>query len=281
MSIKNLLRSLAGGKPANSMDGDSQNLVAEVMAGPVENPSFDNPNVLICCHLPKTGGTSLRQMLIPVHRERQVFLGRLTGFLPVPKENFALMRKQYFFARSIDGHDLRYVDPESFWPTAKFITIVREPVSFLTSFYSYLRWTTGQSTGLPEPDAWLDLNFPGFVDFARVLQNYMTRYYASCSFDDIADDDTLAIAKAEIEKYHYLAMTDHLAEVPSMLGGDFPELAGREMPRVNVNTARSKSTDLMTHLSPADVDRVRGYLSYDLRFYDHVRELRQQRGLAT
>lgn len=281
MSIKNILRNLTGRNPTNSGDADSQDLQAEMTADTVENPSFENPNVLISCHLARTGGTSLRQMLIPVHRERQVFLSRLTGLLPVPRKDFALMRQRYFFARSIDGQDLRYVDPESFWPSAKFITVVREPVSLLTSYYSYLRWTTGQQTGLPEPDVWLDQNFPGFVDFARVLQNYMTRYYAWGTFDDTADDDTLATAKAEIKKYHYLAMTDHLAEVPSMLGHDFPELTGQEMPRVNVNTAKFIGADLKAHLSPADVDRVRGYLSLDLRFYDYVKELRQQRGLAT
>jgi hypothetical protein len=236
--------------------------------------------VLVSCHIPKTGGTSFRRLLQKHHGDRLVLLTRMPQSQPVRRELFPLLRRNYWYARSIDSHDLRYVPPVEFWPGARFAIILRDPVERFLSFYFFRRHHTGLALQLKDPseiERRLERDFPPFSAFLEQFAEYQTRFLAWASFFKPADRSTLEEATKALNYYDYIGFTECSDALPNVIGHDFPELRGTTLPLENV-TPRRASSRWQDQLGSEPLRQVREKHDLDLRLYEAAIELNLQRG---
>jgi hypothetical protein len=236
--------------------------------------------LLVSCHVGKTGGTSFRAMLQAAHGDRLVFITRMPAAQPIRRELYPLLRRTYWYARSFDSHDLRYVPPDEFWPGTRFAVILRDPVERYLSEYFFLRYHTGQALG-PMNDsrreAWLQGNFPALEAYLEDTAELQTRFIAGASFIAPANREIFADAMRELEHYDYIGITECTDKLPAVIAADFPELRQAAMPLENITPNRGGRL-WRDRIAPKLLDKVRARHQYDFRLYEAAIKLNLRRG---
>lgn len=226
--------------------------------------------VLCACHIPKTGGSSLGRWLRTTNAPRHVRLVREPMRLPIPIEQYPMIRDLYFYARSMDSHCLRAV-PSSIWPRSRFLIVLREPVEWLISYYYFRRLGKEQELEKWAPhtkESWMRHNFPPLDDVVGHLANYMTRFLAWHSLHDPMSPDAPSRARGELGRYRYVATMEHLDDLPARLAAEFPELTARPMPLDNVNPLRSRGEAWSERVSATTLTRIRDASRHDIELYE-------------
>ena len=241
----------------------------------------DFPPVLISCHIGKTGGTSIRAMLQEVFGANEVaFLTRPPGSGPIARTLYNFLPYLYGNKRAVDSHDLRYVDPDEFWPKARFITVLRDPVEAFFSGYYFVRHNVGLrlvDVTHDEREDWLVKNYPSLEDMAGVFENNMTRFLSWKSFYEKATEDDLERALIELPKYDIVALNERMAETPRLIARFYPEFASATVPRLNAAPGRAATEKWANKMPPKQVEWARDLLRLDLRLYDAACELFEAR----
>jgi hypothetical protein len=236
--------------------------------------------VLVSCHIAKTGGTSFRVMLEAVHRDRLIFITRMPAAQPMRRELYPLLRRNYWYARSFDSHDLRYVPPEEFWPGARFSVILRDPIERFLSSYFFSRFHTGQALGAADQsqtEAWLERNYPPLEVYLEDEAEYLTKFFGWASFLRPATAEIFDDALRNIENYDYIGFSERTEKLPAVIAADFPEFAESSLRSENV-TPKSGTALWRDRIEPKLLQKVRTRFNYDFRLYEAAIKLSMQRG---
>lgn len=228
---------------------------------------------LVSCHIPKAAGNSLLRLL--QSRYGTSVLQYWPQAPPISGEHYRFLRDAYAHCRALDSHALRHVDTRSFWPEARFLVVLREPVERAFSFYHFTRhytkeWLHTQDEN--EREAWAQQNFPSVAEWSQSFSNYMTRFLSWRPFRGELDSDALSDACRALSRYDYVGVCEQMDRIPAMLAPDFPELAPLSVPVVNPTPTRSPHERWVDRHSAQDVAAVRAANRLDLDLYERAME---------
>jgi len=233
---------------------------------------------LILAHQPKTGGLTFQALLRKVYGQRYVGLYYPQPFRSLMEDDYKQLPDYWGYAKAISSHHLQYMDPQDFWPEARFATIIRHPVEKNLSHFFHLNRNEKGDTNefafaVQRPEG------------LRSLEDFFKRYlhkYSSIIFFSRENDwyderpPCLSSAKEEIEKYHYIGHTDELDCFTEMILSDYPEL-NNDMEIKNANPDRPQGKQYRGLLEPEVIDMVFGYLEKEIEFYEYALQVYEKR----
>jgi len=234
-------------------------------------------SVLIHCHIPKTGGTSLITMADRMLGPRVVKFDFYLGV--IEQDAYPLIRTAYFYAKFITSQNARYVDIETVWPGVKFLVILRDPIERFLSAYHFHHHITGSVSENDDivPEEKMETGAPDIYERIPRLANAQTRFLANHSQYHSIDEERLSFAKEQLVKYHYLALTERSMDIPKMLSSEFPDLGRMESLAVNTTPGRQKHETWVDRTDPKIVSRIRDANTLDLKLYEFAQELYEKR----
>ena len=157
-------------------------------------------SVLIHCHIPKTGGTSLTTMADEILGPRMVKFDFYLGV--IERDAYPLIRSAYFYARYITSQNARFEDIETIWPGARFLAILRDPVERFLSAYHFHHHITGNAAENSDlvPEVKLETGSSDIYERIPRLANAQTRFLSSHSQYQTIDEERLNFAKEQLIK---------------------------------------------------------------------------------
>lgn len=210
---------------------------------------------MIClAHIPKTGGTTFRNILI------NNFSWRHIDFPNEPKNDirpsdFPLNSKLINHIQSLSGHRLRYSDEiQALFPEYKFVVFLREPISRIISLFFHIQRYEQPNLQFGQ---WVDENYA-----TPLLSNTQTRF--------IAGEPDVDKAKGILtEKFFFagsMEQFDHsLLLLQRMLGNAF------DVRYVRKNTAkRHKKEILHDEKNKTALQRLHKHNEKDRELYEYV-----------
>jgi hypothetical protein len=228
---------------------------------------------LIFVHIPKTGGISLRDTLLASCDPQRVF--RILH--PIDDQN-ALAAKPVADRAGLDlveGH-MYYGVHELIPRPCSYITVLREPVARIRSFYSYIRrndwhhlFARVQQEGLSLADCFR-------VRLTVELDNFMTRALTGLHNIHVpfgrVTEEMFHEARAHLDACAVVGTTDRLPLMYAMLDRVLGLPAGAP-PHLNSSTA--------AELGDAPDDELRELIgrhnTFDQRLYEHARAIADRR----
>lgn len=224
---------------------------------------------LVFIHMPKTGGMSMRQILL---RE----CARPTFWIVDPVRDTAELRSKPVEERGrltlVEGH--MYYGVHEFLPRpCVYMTVLRDPVERVLSYYSHVR--EREEHHLHEAMRGLSLSECIRRGMTVELDNYMTRALTSLRNVGVpfggVTAEMLSEAKSHLEGM-YVGLTERMEESVAY----FRSVLGwrrREVPRMNVTAARVRRQDLPL----SEVEAIRAANALDLELYDSGKRLFETR----
>ena len=132
---------------------------------------------MICfTHIPKTGGTTFRHVLINNYSWRHIDFPEYRKVIVEPT-NFPFNSFILKQIKSLSGHWLRYSDDMRFsFPNIKLVAFLRDPISRIISLFFHIQRYENPNINFGE---WVAENYAD-----PVLNNHQTRFIAGCcNFD--------------------------------------------------------------------------------------------------
>jgi Wzt C-terminal domain/Sulfotransferase family len=225
----------------------------------------DRPRILFD-HLPKTGGTAL-------HAVFQSALGSdrcspiITGSITQACAEFARYQ-------CVSGHLFYHprTDLSDLWS----LTVLRNPIDRILSHLVFSRYDiipTGdefnQRTRALSIEAYISSDDPEVV---RTISNVMVGHFAPLAWngvDDLTPERSLELAKAALERFDLVGLTERMDETADVLCRALGFAPLREVPRMNASSRRIGLHDLPTDTR----SRLKRLNDLDLELYAYARTL--------
>lgn len=190
----------------------------------------------IFIHIPKTGGTSLREILRHVYPpERRVFI------YSHDPDHLDGLRKNVFLAEAINGH-VSFGIHEFYGVEARYVTILRHPLDRVVSLYLHqARYPDNEvhhliAEGMTLKDLLRSDEFPEY-------NNHMVRVIAGLPYSDPVYDPRF-VERAEVNldaHFDFVGTTERFDESVALLSETFG-WGPQPVPRLNVNADRRAFT---------------------------------------
>lgn len=230
-------------------------------------------SVLINCHIPKTGGTSIASLLRQAYGSRHIDLYYPPPCLPLDVKYYPQLRRYWGIAKSLSSHQLRYFPPENFWPDAKFIVFFRDPLELVISAYQHLiRGAPHFEHASQQPDC-----LKSIEAFASQISqcDTQTRFLAGCPPDMEMSSRHLDLALGQLERYDYIGLTERYEESTSIIAKDYPEFSG-----INVHENRNPLRGTRRYrdeLTSSQIAFIEQHNKFDIVLYARVLDLFEDR----
>jgi hypothetical protein len=232
-----------------------------------------HPPTLIFLHIPKTGGISLRDTLLASCQHDRVF--RILHPIDDHFKLAALAASDRAALQLVEGH-MYYGAHELIPRPCAYITILRDPIARIRSFYSYVRrndWHHLYARITRD-----NLTLPGCfgVGLTVELDNFMTRALTSLDYIHIpfggVTEQMFQVARAHLDSCAIVGTTDRLPLMYRMLTTVLG-LPSAEPPHLNRSTG--------DELGPPPDDSLRALIlehnRFDQRLYEHAAALAERR----
>jgi len=213
--------------------------------------------MLCLTHLPKTGGTTFRNILINNYSWRHVDFPNFPKEIIRPDDfplNSSLLRKQI---KSLSGHRFRYSDEiKVLFPDFKFIVFLREPISRIISLYFHIQRFENS-----------ELNFREWVD-----ENYDTPLLSNSQTLFVAGKPDLSRAKSIIDNEYFFAGSTELFDnsvlmLKKMLGNQF------DVRYVRKNVASSHKDEILENAeNRVALQKLHEHNELDIQLHDYVKK---------
>lgn len=234
---------------------------------------------LIACHNAKTGGTTLRGLLKKAFGELYVDLYYAQPFGALPSAEYRRLPLYYGYGQAFSSAELRYLDPAEFWPGARFVTLIRNPIEqVFSAFNHHHRGAEEFATAMHLPE--YCENLQAFLDEPRNC-NTNVQFFSTlrCQDRNYSLNDRLDVAMEEIAKYDYIGQTDRFNDLVNMMAADYPEVRV-SFNKANVNPERKKNARYIDQAEPAVLDMVLERIRWDVEFYLFASRLHRERWAA-
>jgi hypothetical protein len=219
----------------------------------------------------KTGGTSLRRMLVEAVGADQVYpndedlAARPHGWYPGPKEFVEILRSGRTHGASIFIGHFPFVLRDEFESEPLTVVLLREPT---TRTLSMLKHRKLKSTQLSDATYEELLNHTDFVD--RQIRDYQTKIFA---FDSITQcPDTVNVA-FEMDQWHRERAINRLKGI-DILGviEDFQGFCTRfaAITGIELRLRRDNTSALRDPLQPREAQRIDQLIGYDQLLYQRA-----------
>jgi len=212
---------------------------------------------MICLtHIPKTGGTTFRHILINNYSWRHIDFPGSKKIIIKPT-NFPFNSFIIKQIMSLSGHWLRYTDDmKLLFPHVKFIVFLREPISRIISLFFHIQRYENPNIIFRE---WVAENYAG-----PILSNFQTRFIASdCNIDH---------AKSILDNGYFFAGITELFDkslliLKRMLGNNIE--VRYETKR---SSKRSRNEILEDRKNSEALENLYQYNEIDYQLYDYVKQ---------
>ena len=214
-------------------------------------------------HLPKTAGTSFRDILC-------------RGFgAEAVSPPFNASRLSGADAASLGAYDvvsghISWTDVRAHFPEARTFTILRDPIDRCLSWYYFARMNASAGHADVEAAHACDVETFFSLDPAVTFRNIFNRQVRQLG-DHVLNtevdlDAALEQAKRTLADCVWVGRQESLDHDVARLGTCFPELAGMAAPSLNVTAARRP----LAEVGPDLIERIASYNRYDLELYRHL-----------
>ena len=175
------------------------------------SPQCPWSSTLVFLHIPKTGGLSLRQSLLQYCNTDTTF--RIIHQVDDSARFAALPPQRRRAMRLIEGH-MYYGIHEHVPNPCTYITLLRDPVARIRSFYSYVCRSKWHFLHSHIVSGKLSLRECIERQVTVELDNYMTRSLTSLDYVDVpfgmVDEKMYLIARAHLESISIIGTTDNM-----------------------------------------------------------------------
>jgi hypothetical protein len=219
----------------------------------------------------KTGGTSLRRMLVDAVGPDQVYpndedlAARPHGWYPGPKEFVDILRAGQTHGASIFIGHFPFVLRDEFESEPLTVALLREPTARTLSMLKHRKLKSAQLSGATYEEL---LDHEDFVD--RQIREYQTKIFA---FDSITQcPDTVNVA-FEMDEWHRERAINQLKSV-DILGviEDFQGFCTRvaAITGIELRLRRDNTSALRDPLQPREAPRIDQLIGYDQLLYQRA-----------
>lgn len=217
-------------------------------------------------HFPKTGGTALHALF-----ESALGEGRCS---PIITGSISQARAEFDRYQCVSGH--LFYHPQTDLSDLWSLTVLRNPLDRILSHLVYSRYDivpTGddinQRIRALSIEAYIASEDP---EVLRTISNVMVGHFAPLAWngvDELTPDRSLALAKAALERFELVGLTERMDETADVIcrALAFPPL--RELPKMNASSRRIALADLPVHTRT----RLRQLNELDLELYAWARKL--------